>query len=193
MVPGSSCMSAHGSPVVFSRSGTVRMVKSFGSASPARPSRSGTTPWRWQGARAVGAGDGAVAVGLVEVDEDAVAAFLLPPGGGDLLGHPPLEFAGGRDDGVAHVQEFLGRLDRGKDVQPAVAGGLDEGLQPGLREYAPQLAWRPERPRRTRYRAAGRGRSATRPDCPDCRPGRARGGRPPYSSAPPTPRRRFRQ
>ncbi len=55
------------------------------------------------------------------------------------VGHPPLEFAGRRDDGVPHVQELPGRLDRGKDVKPPVARGLDEGLQPGLREYAPQL------------------------------------------------------
>ena len=189
-----ACMPSHGSPAALSRSGTVsdREVARVGGlellpADRARHRRVG------EGARAVGPGHRAVAVRLVEVDEDAGAAFLLPPRGGDLLGHPALEFARGRDDGVAHVEELPGRLDRGKDVQPAVARGLDEGLQPGLGEYAPQLPCD-----RNGIGEAGAGlRVEVDPQLVRivrvARPGRPRGGTPPCSSAPPTPRRRFRR
>ena len=68
-----------------------------------------------------------------------VAPFLLPPGGGDLVRHPPLQFAGGGDHGMPHVEELAGGFDRREHMQPPVAGGLDEGLQPGLGQHGPQF------------------------------------------------------
>ncbi len=85
-----------------------------------------------QGARAVGAGQGAVATGLVEVGEDPLAPQLLPPGRGDQVGDPPLELAGDRDDRVPHLEELVRRLDRCEHVQPAVAARLDEGSEARL-------------------------------------------------------------
>src|SRR5699024_1132123 len=72
-----------------------------------------------QGPGGVGRGDGAVSVGLVEVHEDLVPAFLLPPGGGDQIGKFALQATGDRDHAVAHVQELIDRLDTGVDVQAA--------------------------------------------------------------------------
>ena len=95
--------------------GTVRTVKSCGRdvvedvpADRHRHRRAGQRP------RAVRRGDGAVPVGLVEVDEDPLAALLLPPGGGDLLRHTALELAGDPDDGVADVEELVGRAGPGR-------------------------------------------------------------------------------
>ena len=109
------CMPSHGSPVALSRSGTVTIVKAVGIGGlellPADGARHGGIG---ECTRAVGPRYRAVAVRLVEVDEDAVAAFFLPPGGGYLVGHAPLEFARRRDDGMPHVQELVGRLDRGR-------------------------------------------------------------------------------
>lgn len=77
-----------------------------------------------QRARRVGRGDGAITIGLVEVDEHPLAAFLLPPRRGDQLGEPALEFPCDADHGVAHVLELVGGMDAGVDVHPAVAGCL---------------------------------------------------------------------
>ena len=74
-----------------------------------------------QGAGAVGAGDGPVPVGLVEVQEDPLTALLLPPRRGHLVRHPPFHLAGRGDHGVPDVQELARRLDRGINVQAAVA------------------------------------------------------------------------
>ena len=85
--------------------------------------------------RAVGTCHRAVPIGLVVVDEDALASFLLPPVDGDGVGHPLLELPGGRDDRVPDMQEFADRIDRGEHVDPAVARCLDEGGEPGLGEH----------------------------------------------------------
>ena len=85
-----------------------------------------------QRAGAVRARHRAVAVGLVEVDEDPLAALLLPPVRRDLVGHAPLELARRGDHRVTHLEELVGRLDRAEDVDAAVAARLDQRLEPRL-------------------------------------------------------------
>ena len=64
---------------------------------------------------------GSVPVGLVEVDEDALAAFLLPPVRSHFVRHAPLKLPGGSDHGVADVQELTGWFNGSVDVQAAVS------------------------------------------------------------------------
>src|SRR5665647_3495038 len=73
-----------------------------------------------QGSRAVGRGDRAVTVGLVEVHEDLLAAFFLPPGRGDLVRHTALQLARNPDGAVAHVQDLVRGMDPRIDVHPTV-------------------------------------------------------------------------
>ena len=80
----------------------------------------------------VGRCDGAVAAGLVEVDEDLLAALLLPPRGRHEVGQPALELARDADDAVTHVEELVGRRDPRVDVHAAVAGRLGPRGQPDL-------------------------------------------------------------
>src|SRR4051794_32837526 len=54
---------------------------------------------------AVGGGDGAIARILVVVDEDALAALLLPPVGRHLTRQAPLELAPKGDRGMADIRE----------------------------------------------------------------------------------------
>lgn len=89
--------------------------------------------------RTVGTRDGAITVRLIEIGEDACAPLLLPPGSRHLLRHPALEFAGGRDDSMAHIQELVCRFDRCEHVQPAVSRGLDECGEACFCEHLPQL------------------------------------------------------
>ncbi|MPM87471.1 hypothetical protein SDC9_134567 [bioreactor metagenome] len=91
-----------------------------------------------QRARTVRGGDGAVPVGLVEVDEDPLAALLLPPGGGDQVGQPPLQFAGDADHPVADLLELVGRRDPGVDVHAPVAAGLGVRGQADLGHHLAQ-------------------------------------------------------
>ena len=75
------------------------------------------------GAQAPRTGDGAVPVVLVEVDEDPLAALLLPPG----RRHPvvtPLELATEADRRVPQFPEGPARLDAHVDVDAAVAARL---------------------------------------------------------------------
>ena len=78
----------------------------------------------------VGGGDGAVAGGLVVVDEDALAALLLPPLDGHLVRHPALQLPADGDGGAPDLGEGPARLDRHEDVQAASAGGLGPAAQP---------------------------------------------------------------
>src|SRR6185437_7959815 len=86
------------------------------------------------GANAVGGGDRAVAGVLVEVDEDPLAALLLPPAGRHLVGQPALELARERDRSVADVREAPERLDPYVDVYPAAPGRLRKADQTQLLE-----------------------------------------------------------
>ena len=89
--------------------------------------------------RAVRAGHGAVAVGLVEVDEDALPALLLPPGRGDPVGHPPLQLAGRGDDGVPHVEELPSGTIGANTCRPRLPEVLMKAVEPGLLQHLPQL------------------------------------------------------
>ncbi len=68
--------------------------------------------------------DRAVARVLVVVDEDALAALLLPPRGRDELGRAPLDLARERERAAAHDGELPVRLDPAVDVDAAVAARL---------------------------------------------------------------------
>ena len=84
-------------------------------------------------AHRVGGGDRAVARVLVVVDEDALAALLLPPRGRHELG-AALDLAGERERAAAHDREVPLRLDPARDVDAAVAGRLRPARPPHLRE-----------------------------------------------------------
>src|SRR5919197_4102150 len=68
--------------------------------------------------------DGLVRRVLVVVDEDAPAALLLPPRGGDQLWAAALELASRRDGCRPHLVRVPPRLEADVDVQPAVSRGL---------------------------------------------------------------------
>ena len=86
---------------------------------------------------AVGRGDRAIAGVLVVVDEDALAALLLPPLGRHLARQAPLELAPEGDRGVADVGERPARLDPDVDVDAAASRGLREA---GVAELVQQRA-----------------------------------------------------
>ena len=113
---------------------------------------------------AVGRGDRAVAGVLVVVDEDALAALLLPPLGRHLARQAPLELAPEGDRGVADVGERPARLDPDVDVDAAAARGLREAGVAELVRAARAPRRRRARRRRSPCPAAGRGRGAARPD-----------------------------
>ena len=94
------------------------------------------------GPQAPRAGDRPVAQVLVVVDEDPLAALLLPPRRRHEVGHAPLERAGDADDTVPDVEELVGRLNPRVDVDPSVARGLDEGGEPDLRHHLAQPSGR---------------------------------------------------
>src|ERR1700733_9502735 len=78
----------------------------------------------WLGPDAVGRRDCPVARVLVVVDEDPLAAFLLPPARRDLIGEAPLELPAEGDRRVADVGKRPSRVDPDVDVNTAPAGGL---------------------------------------------------------------------
>ena len=88
---------------------------------PAERRRDGRVGTRAHG---VGGGDRAVARVLVVVDEDALAALLLPPRGRDELRRAPLDLARERERAAAHLAETPVRLDPARDVDAAVARRL---------------------------------------------------------------------
>ena len=145
--PTSSSMPAHASPRVgdelgHGAHGEVRRGSTDRELVPGHRHRHRRARQR---PRAVGRGDGAVAAGLVEVDEDALAALLLPPRRGDEVGQPPLELAGDADDAVPHVEELVGRRDPGVDVHAAVAGRLGARGEPDLGHHLAQREGRLDR------------------------------------------------
>ena len=81
-----------------------------------------------------GAEDGLVRRVLVEVDEDACAAFLLPPLGGDLVGVAALQLTGESDGGGPHGERVPARLEPDVDVQPVAARRLRVAAQAELVE-----------------------------------------------------------
>ena len=87
----------------------------------------------------VGTGHGAVAVGLVVFNEDALAALFLPPVCGDPGGHPSFQLTRRADDRVPHVKKFAGRGDRREHVQSAISGCLHKRGQTGLGQQALQF------------------------------------------------------
>src|SRR5262249_38270678 len=76
------------------------------------------------GADGVGRSDRPVARILVVVDEDALAALLLPPRGGDELRRAALDLARKRERAAPHLAETPLRLDAACDVDAAVARRL---------------------------------------------------------------------
>src|SRR5439155_11035181 len=86
---------------------------------------------------AVRGGDRAIARVLVVVDEDALAALLLPPLRGDLAGQTPFELAPERDRGVANICKRPPALDPDVYVDTSASGGLGEA---GVAELVQQHA-----------------------------------------------------
>ena len=91
------------------------------------------------GPDAVGRGDRAVAGVLVVVDEDALAALLLPPLRRHLPGQPPLQLAPEGDRGVTDVGERPARLDADVDVHAAAARRLRVAGEAEVAEQRPRL------------------------------------------------------
>src|ERR671918_465884 len=83
--------------------------------------------------------DGLVRRVLVVVDEDALAALLLPPRGGDQLGAPALELAGGSDRRRSHLVGVPVRFESDVDMDAAIPGGLRVADDPELVEQAADL------------------------------------------------------
>ena len=127
---------------------------------------------------------------MVEVQEHAITALLLPPVGGHHVRHTPPKFPGSRDHGVTDVQELMRRLDWGEDVQPLLPDVLMKSLSPP--PQTPLLAprrwvWR----RRSPCRAEGQDRCATDPDCPGFPRAKAMDGKPRVHLRSPDSRRRL--
>src|SRR5438552_1882105 len=79
---------------------------------------------------------------LVEVDEHAAAALLLPPRGGDEVGPSTLQLARGGDRGGPHLDRGPSWLEPHVDVNAPVAGGLGEAEHTQLVEESPDLVGR---------------------------------------------------
>ncbi len=108
-----------------------------------------------------GTGDRAVAGVLVVVQEDPLAAVLLPPLDGHQVRRPTCHLPADRDRGVPHIDEVPARLDRDEDVQSTSTGGLRPARHPELVEDLAHHCGR-GRPRRgSRCPAAGRDPAAT--------------------------------
>ena len=133
---GAAAMSAHGSPRRRTRSGTVRMVRSFGDHRlDLLPGERRRDLAARAGPGEPGAEDGLVGRVLVEVDEDAAAALLLPPVGGDQVGEAALQLAGQGDGGGAHLHRVPARLEPEVHVQAVVARRLRVAAQAELVEH----------------------------------------------------------
>ena len=186
---GWSYISAHGSPSRTRRSGTVTMVRSSGtrwSSSSQRERRrhAGHRP----GPHRPRPEHRLVRRVLVEVDEHARPALLLPPRGGHEVGAAALELAGQRHRGEADVVGVPSALQAHVDVHAAVAGGLREAGDPQLVQERPRDVGRLSDHLEARRRATGRGRCGARRRGP-CRPSAsARRGSRGSRGSPPRPR-----
>src|SRR5919205_984136 len=78
------------------------------------------------GPDAVGRGNRAIAGVLVVVDEDALAALLLPPAGRDLAWHAPFELTPECDRRTTHFRERPAARDPNVDVDTSASRGLRE-------------------------------------------------------------------
>ena len=176
---GSSAIPAQGSPRLRTRSGTVRMVSSSGStvstSSQRQRSRDLTTD---PGPGEPRAEDGLVRSILVEVDEDPLAALLLPPFGGDQVGMPAFEFAGQGHGAGPDLEAVPARLEPDVDVDAAVPGRLRVPDHAQLVQQGPHAGRPPPGSRRTRYRVGDRDRCGARRRGRGHRPGRATGAAP---------------
>src|SRR5205085_11384491 len=79
--------------------------------------------------------DRTIARVLVVVDEDLLAALLLPPGGRHELRRASLDLAREREGAAADDAELPARLDPAVDVDAAIAGGLRPAHVPDLVEH----------------------------------------------------------
>ena len=113
-------------------------------------------------AHRVGRGDRPVAGVLVVVDEDLLAALLLPPRGRDDVGQPPLDLARERERAAPHHAEPPVRLDAAEDVDAAVPGRLRPAGVPDLVEHLADARGHALARPRTSCRAADRRRCAAR-------------------------------
>src|SRR5580700_8620278 len=91
------------------------------------------------GADGPGAEHGLVRRVLVEVDEDTLAAFLLPPGRGDQVWPPALQLAGYRHRRAADLVGVPARLKPDVDVDAPVPRGLGVAGHARLGQQRPQL------------------------------------------------------
>ena len=94
------------------------------------------------GAHAPCAEHGLVRGVLVEVDEHPGAALFLPPLVGDQVGPRRGERPGDGHGGLPGAERVPARLDADVDVQPAVAGRLDERRDPVVVEESAHLGGR---------------------------------------------------
>src|SRR5262249_56677799 len=83
----------------------------------------------------VGGCDGPVACVLVVVDEDALAALLLPPRRRDELRCAALDLAREREGAATYLAEAPLRLDAARDVDAAVARRLRPSDVPELLQW----------------------------------------------------------
>ena len=158
-----SSMSACRSPSSANRAGTDAMVKSRGSRSSSSSQLTGVGHRAGRGAtHRVGARDGVVAGVLVVVDEDlASGRDPCATRSWSRRRAPALDLTGEGQGGAAHVVEAAVGLDPDVDVQALAAGGLRPAAAP--RSSSTSWATRPPGARgRSRNRASGRGRCATR-------------------------------
>ena len=131
-----SSMPACRSPSSAKRAGIVAMEKSSVSTSGSSSQVTGAeTVASGRPAHRVRRRDRAIARVLVVVDEDALAALLLPPRGRHLLRQPPLDLACERERRAADDRELPVRLDPAEDVDAAVPRRLGPARVADLVEH----------------------------------------------------------
>src|SRR5271168_1883795 len=96
----------------------------------------------WPGPDGPGAEDRLVRRVLVEVDEDALAALLLPPGRGNQVRPPAFQFARDRHGRAAHLVGVPARLEPDVDVEAAITGRLGVTGHASVGQQRPQLGSR---------------------------------------------------
>ena len=151
------------SPSWANRAGTVAMVKSPCSTRSTSSTGSASTPSPPDSPDGIGRGDGVVAGVLVVVDEQmGWVAVLAPPGGGDVVRHPALDFLGEGERRPAHVVDWILGADPGLDVHASAAGRSRADRADLVQNFVHDVGYGGPGPSRTAAR--GRGRCATRRD-----------------------------